>query len=284
MMAEGSYVISDPKGNLADKYGPYLESLGYKVIRMDFIPPKKSFRYNPITRCRTTQDIMRLAHMLVYESRGNTGATSRSYDPFWEEVRHMLSGNDLDFCAIGQERTALFVQVSDTDRTMDALVNLFYSQIMNELCDYADTKCEGSRLPVPVQFILDDFATNARIDNFENIISNIRSRGISTMIMLQSEAQLRAAYGDSAATIVDNCNTYVYLGGSSPEQARSVAQCANKPSSQIPNMPLDKGWIFRRGEQPILCDVFDLNLFETELGFEYGQPTHSIPDDLDAID
>lgn len=195
----------------------------------------------------------------------------------------MLSGNDLDFCTIGQERTALFVQVSDTDRTMDALVNLFYSQIMNELCDYADTKCEGSRLPVPVQFILDDFATNARIDNFENIISNIRSRGISTMIMLQSEAQLRAAYGDSAATIVDNCNTYVYLGGSSPEQAKSVAQRANKPSSQILNMPLDKGWIFRRGEQPILCDVFDLNLFETELGFKYGQPAHSIPEDLDAI-
>ncbi len=384
LQADGSYVVSDPKGNLADKFGPYLESLGYRIICMDFIHPEKSLRYNPIMRCGSTQDVMRLAYMIVYElcndkqriSTGddfwdkatlilmmaliaymmeatylpanektfsklaeliadayketgsgrseektkrlldahrrwmeNQGKESWAYKRYNEfscapekthntinmtslaklalfdtlEVRVMLSGNDLDFKSIGQEPTAVFVQVSDTDRSMDAIVNMFYSQVMNELCDYADTQCVNSRLPIPVQFILDDFATNARINNFENIISNIRSRGISTMIILQSEAQLRAAYGDSAQTIVDNCNTYVYLGGSSPEQAERIAKRADKPASQILNMPLDKAWIFRRGQMPILCDVFDLNRFEDELGFEYGKPAKNSSKEYDAV-
>lgn len=175
------------------------------------------------------------------------------------------------------------MQVSDTDRSMDVLVNLFYSQAMNELCDYADTCCEGSRLPIPVQFILDDFATNARINNFERIISNIRSRGISTMIMLQSEAQLRAAYGENAQTIIDNCNTYAYLGGGGTEQAKVVSQRADKPFNQILNMQLDKCWLFRRGQQPILCDVFDLNSFEKELGVVYGKPLRKTKDDQSEI-
>ena len=132
----------------------------------------------------------------------------------------------------------MFVEVSDTDRSKDLLVNLFYSQMMNALCTFADEKCEDSRLPVPVQFILDDFATNAVIDNFENMISNIRSRNISAMIMLQSEEQLRARYGDNAPIIVDNCNTYIYMGGNNPAQADIIARRANKPVDEIINMPV----------------------------------------------
>lgn len=184
-----------------------------------------------------------------------------------DETREMLRYNDIDFTSIGEEPTVVFVQVSDTDRSLDALVNLFYSQMMNELCMYADEKCRNHCLPVPVQFILDDFATNARIDNFQNIISNIRSRGISAMIMIQSENQLEAGYGNNAKTIIDNCNTYVYMGGSDPHQAEEIALRANKSTSAILNMPVFTSWIFRRGEEPVLCNNFDLEWFQKEKGF-----------------
>lgn len=82
------------------------------------------------------------------------------------------------------EETALFVVVSDTDRSMDTLVNIFFTQAMNEMCSYADDKCRDNCLPVPVRFIMDDFATNCMIAEFPRMISSIRSRGISTMLMI----------------------------------------------------------------------------------------------------
>ncbi len=371
LQACGSYVVSDPKGNLYREIGPYLKRKGYNVMKVDFIHPETSLRYNPIAYCKTTSDARKLAHTLVYEmSHSEKGQGNK--DPFWDETaeillcaiigymletdelrpweknmvtlseliveakrdvkgrvgehnvsrldgrmerhkmnmrlknkdswavarydqyntspdkthetinictlaklatfdtletREMLKGNDLDFVKIGMEPTALFVEVSDTDRSMDILVNLFYSQLMNTLCSFADEKCRNSCLPIPVKFILDDFATNARIDNFQNIIANIRSRGISAMIMVQSEAQLKAGYGDNAQTIVDNCNTYVYMGGSNPEQAESIAKRANKPANKILNMPLEMSWIFRRGQEPVLCKNFDLEWFQKEKNY-----------------
>ncbi len=365
LQAEGSYIISDPKGNLAREYGPYLEEKGYTIVKMDFIHPGKSMRYNPITRCKTPDDALKLASSIVFELGGIGG---RWQDPFWPkseqmfivslisylaetseiseedknismliklahaakrydkngsssrlseimedlefqmrwngkesfaagrfrdfntapekthntiiitalsdlcmydtpEMRKMTSGNDIDFTAVGREKTAVFVEVSDTDRSKDMLVNLFYSQMMNELCSYADEHCPDSRLPIPVRFILDDFATNARINNFENIISNIRSRNISTMIFLQSEAQLAAKYGENAQTIIDNCNTYVYMGGSDPDQARKVSLRANKDVNTILNMPLMYSWIFRRGQEPLLCHNIDLEKLEKDKGY-----------------
>ena len=364
LQATGSYVISDPKGNLSKMMRHYLESKGYEVITIDFIHPEKSLRYNPIGFCRNTTDVRRLAHIIANEMVWSSG--SKSHDPFWEnaseilvsacigymietdeleeceknlttlaelireasrgrkgkseldfrmechkmkmesegkeswavdryneyntspdrthasinvytlatmatfdtlETRKMLVDNDIDFKSIGEKPTALFVVVSDTDRSMDILVNLFYSQLMNELCTFADDECKNSCLPVPVQFILDDFATNARIDNFHNMIANIRSRGISAMIMVQSEAQLFAGYDVNAQTIIDNCNTYVYMGGSNPEMAEKIARRANKTATSILNMPLGKSWIFRRGQEPVLCNNFDLEWFEYEKDF-----------------
>ena len=182
------------------------------------------------------------------------------------EIRQMMSGNDIDFKRIGQVKSAVFVDVSDTNRSNDTLINLFYSQLMHELCTYADEECEDSRLPIPVTFMLDDFATNARIANFEKSIANIRSRNISAMLMVQTESQLEAGYGDDAQTIVDNCDTYVYLGGNDPGQAEKVAKRVNKTTSTILNMELCKGWICRRGHEPVMCDRFDVDAFERTLG------------------
>lgn len=184
-----------------------------------------------------------------------------------EELSKLLSKDDIDFKTIGQKPTVLFVEVSDTDRSCDTLVNLFYTQLMNELCTYADDKCKNGCLPVPVQFILDDFATNCWIDGFENMISNIRSRGISTMLMVQSESQLVTGYGDAAQTIIDNCSSYLYLGGNNFNSAETVARRSNKPVQEILNMPIDSCWLFRIGEKPEMVDFVDIDAFQNQKKF-----------------
>ena len=96
----------------------------------------------------------------------------------------------IDFRALGQEKTAVFLTISDTDRSMDGLVSLFYTQALHTLCASADRDYPDHRLPVPVRFIFDDFATNARIPDFDKIISVIRSREIYVSVILQSLSQL----------------------------------------------------------------------------------------------
>lgn len=92
---------------------------------------------------------------------------------------------------------------------MDGISNLFFEQALQELCNYADNKCSDGRLPIAVRFILDDFATNVKINEFPRIVSCIRSRGISAMMMIQSEAQLQAAYGEDGQTIISSADTYL---------------------------------------------------------------------------
>lgn len=127
-----------------------------------------------------------------------------------DETGSSRSTLDRVFEGLEEKKTAIFVVVSDTDRSMDMLANLFFTQAMNELCRYADEECEASnnRLPVDVRFILDDFATNVTIGEFPRMIASIRSRGISTMLMIQAEAQLKSQYGADGPTIIGNCDTY----------------------------------------------------------------------------
>lgn len=166
-----------------------------------------------------------------------------------EELELLFSNGHFDFTRLGREKIAMFVIVSDTDRSKDVIANLFYSQAMNQLCDYADNHCEGGRLPVSATFIMDDFATNCRIENFENIISNIRARNISTIIMLQSLGQLEIGYGESSKTIINNCDTSIFMGANSTEDAEYFAKKANKPLHVMLEMELYTSWVFRRTEK-----------------------------------
>ncbi|MGN1168287.1 MAG: VirD4-like conjugal transfer protein, CD1115 family [Lachnospiraceae bacterium] len=175
-----------------------------------------------------------------------------------DSIINMLSDDETDIGRIGKRKTAFFVQVSDTDRSMDDLANLFFTQAMNELCRVADNSI-GYRLPYDVRFILDDFATNCRIDDFPRMISSIRSRGINTTIIVQSEAQLTQGYGHDGQTIIANCDTYVYLGCNDLSTAESVAKKANLPTHKILYMPVESAWIFRRGELPVNCQQFALD-------------------------
>ena len=347
LQATGSYVISDPKGNLYDKYKSYLQNRGYEVKLIDFTEPQRSNHYNPFCYIHNDMDIVKLSRIIINErseirkdpyweesacillqalisyslekclpddrnlhtiadmieacsleddsncqnemdkliedlkNRDEKSFAVRQYKKFrnnanktnlnvlstlnskiggfdTKEIAELMITDDIDIPSIGQKKTALFIVVSDTDRSMDILANILLTQIMNELCLYADKKCDNNELPVPVRFILDDFATNCRIQEFPRMIASFRSRKISVMVMIQAESQLQALYEEDYRTIIGNCDTYMYLGSNDVNTAQQIAIRANLPVSKILNMELGKVWIFRRGQEPINAKKFDL--------------------------
>lgn len=164
-----------------------------------------------------------------------------------------------DFENISSEPNVLFVNVSDTDRSMDTLINLFYYQAFQQLCAVAD-KNPDSRLKIPVQIILDDFATNVFIPNFDKTISVIRSRGISASLIIQSVSQLTTLYGASAAsTILNNCDHTLYLGGQDLDTAALISARVDKTRETVLAMPRDKAYFIERGGE--CCLVNKMNPF-----------------------
>lgn len=169
----------------------------------------------------------------------------------------------VDFAALGRERTAVFLSISDTDRSADRLVDLFYTQALQTLCRSADRDYPDHRLPVPVRLILDDFATNTYIPDFDKIISVIRSREISVSVIIQSLSQLEALYGEARAqTIVNNCDHCLYLGGQDVGTARYIGVKANRTADAILNMPLEEAYLFTRGSLPRKVQKYDLRSHE----------------------
>ena len=178
------------------------------------------------------------------------------------EMREMMKTDEMDLRSIGDRKTAVFIEVSDTDRSKDTAINLFYTQAMDQLCRYADS-LPTHHLAVPVRFILDDFGTASKIEGFENMISNIRSRRISTMIMIQSIAQLTQGYGEGWQTILDNCDTTIYMGSNNPKTAEYIVKLIDKPLNRVLHMPLKTHWLIRRGEAPICCQTVDIDTYDT---------------------
>jgi type IV secretion system protein VirD4 len=167
--------------------------------------------------------------------------------------------NTVDFKELGKRKTAVFLNISDTDRSVDKLANLFYTQALSELCNFADKECKGHRLPVPVRFIFDDFASNTVLEDFDKIISNIRSREIYASVIIQSLSQLEGLYDHARAmTIINNCDNCLYMGGLDVDTATYMSHKVNKPVSTILEMPLDKVYLFTRGEAARLVDKYDI--------------------------
>ncbi|MEE0955797.1 MAG: type IV secretory system conjugative DNA transfer family protein [Eubacterium sp.] len=157
--------------------------------------------------------------------------------------------NQIRFEEIGRRKTAVFLTVSDTDRSMDKMACMFYAQAIQALCREADSRPDH-RLKVPVRLILDDFATNAVIPDFDNIISVIRSRSIRTSIVLQSITQLDKMYQPSGArTIINNCDNLLYLGGQDPETVKFIAFRADLPDEEVMGMPIDRVCVLTRGQK-----------------------------------
>ncbi len=178
----------------------------------------------------------------------------------FDDLLHLYSmPKQLDFRALGRRRTAVFLTVSDLDRSMDRLVNLFYTQALQDLCASADKDYPTHTLPVPVRLYLDDFATNTFIPDFDKTISVVRSRGVSVSVILQSISQLEALYGHAkAATIMNNCDNCLYLGGQDVDTARFISVKANRTTDTILSLPLGEAWLFTRGQSPKKVRRFDV--------------------------
>lgn len=358
----GSYVITDPKGNLFNKWHPYLREHGYRVMRLSFIHPDIGSHYNPMRYLKTTMDIQQLSSIFA-----SIGGMAINGDSFWgqtslmlynavlgwlvetqskdkrtihnmmkllrlsyrkgfdtddrstplgvmmqelkdknphswavqqyddlclaagktwasigitavgkistfdtDELQKMMRYDTINIPSIGKKKTAVFVEISDIDRQLDSLSNIFYTQVLSQLCRVADEECENYELPVPTRLIMDDFSTNARVEGFQNIISNIRSRKISATIVLQSLSQLETGYGKSAAeTILENFDTLVYLGGNSPDTAQQISVRVNRPVEKIMHMPIGSCWIIRRGSEPAFVEhCMELDDYLRDKGIE----------------
>ncbi|MCH3943095.1 MAG: type IV secretory system conjugative DNA transfer family protein [Atopobiaceae bacterium] len=172
---------------------------------------------------------------------------------------HLFASTDrIDFRKAGHERTAIFLTVSDTDRSMDRLANLFYTQAIHELVAEADS-CEGNRLPIPVRLILDDFATNTVIPGFDKVVTTIRSRGIAVSLIVQDLSQLRSLYRDSqATTIANNCDTWLYLGGFDEATAGCVARRLDRRVTSVLDMPPEEAILLMRGRKARRARKYDL--------------------------
>lgn len=179
---------------------------------------------------------------------------------FNEALELYKNPDKIVFEELGFKKTAVFLTISDTDRSMDKLASAFVTQAISSLCRSADRNRPSCRLPVPVRFYLDDFATNLQIPHFDKIISVIRSREIYVSVILQSITQLESLYGrPRASTIINNCDQMLYLGGQDLDTVRLISERSNQPFHSILSMPLDKAYIFIRGCNFVLAEKYNAN-------------------------
>mgnify|MGYP000497394139 CR=1 FL=1 len=291
----GSYVFTDPKGELYDRTAGYLKEHGYDIKVLNLVRPQYSDGYNPLMHISSELDVDVIANTIVKGQKTDSGS-----DPYWDDMAEMLlkaliyyliatrpeeeqnlascaelvraanknggsnllsdlmsqlpydhparmyyksieiapektygsilsslqsklgkfdskdiaeltSTDTINFEEIGSKKTAVYVISSDTHTAYDFLLTIFFSQMIQQLYDYADQN--GGRLKERTYFILDEFANIGQIPQFEKLIATIRSREISASIILQSQSQLKAIYKDAAEIILDNADSTLFLGG-----------------------------------------------------------------------
>lgn len=153
-----------------------------------------------------------------------------------------------------EKKKVVFLNISDTDRYADKIANLLYTQFFQQLCLEADTRRKG-RLDIPVRFILDDFAANVYIEDFDKLISVLRSRNISVSVIVQSLTQLQSMYSkEQADTIITNCDHLLYLGGQDIETANYIGYRSNKTVEHVLLMPPGKAYLIERGSLGKMID------------------------------
>lgn len=157
-----------------------------------------------------------------------------------QELREIMSYDELELERLGERRTAMFVIISDTDDTFNFVVAIMYTQLFNLLCDKADDEY-GGRLPYHVRLLLDEFANIGQIPKFDKLIATIRSREISASIILQSQSQLKTIYRDAAETILGNCDTMLFLGGKEGSTLKEISEILGKETIDLYNTSDTRG-------------------------------------------
>ena len=157
-----------------------------------------------------------------------------------DEVLEITSYDELHLDRLGDELSALFIIISDTDATFNFLVAIMYSQLFNLLCTKADNS-PGGKLDNHVRCLLDEFANIGEIPQFEKLIATIRSREISASIILQAKSQLKAIYKDNADTIEGNCDTMLFLGGKEKSTLKEISESLGKETIDSFNTSTNRG-------------------------------------------
>lgn len=180
------------------------------------------------------------------------------------KVLRLLSKDELNLADIGigvngdgETKTALFCVIPDSDKSYNFIIGMLYTQIFQELYYQADFNC-GGRLPIHVTFMLDEFANVALPDDYCSLLSTMRSREISSIIIIQNFAQLKALFKDTWETIPGNCDTFIYLGGNEQSTHKYVSELLGKGTIDKKSSGETKG---RQGSSSRNFDVLGRELF-----------------------
>jgi type IV secretion system protein VirD4 len=230
-----------------------------------------------------------------------------------ESLAAMTVTDELDLASLGEKKTALFIIIPDNDSSFNFLVSILYTQLFQQLFFSADHKHGGS-LPVHVHFLMDEFANVSLPEDFDKILSVMRSRGVSVSIILQNMAQLKALFEKQWESICGNCDEFLYLGGNEQSTHKYVSELLGKETLDTNTYGKSSGrngnystnfqiagrelltpdevrmldnryaLLFIRGERPVIDDKFDIlrhpNVRGTTDGkaepFRHGTVTHSI--------
>ncbi len=157
-----------------------------------------------------------------------------------KELREITAYDDLELDTIGDRKTSLFLIMSDTDATFNFLISMIYTQLFNLLCEKADD-VYGGRLPVHVRCLIDEAANIGQIPNLEKLMATIRSREISAALVLQAKSQLKAIYKDNADTIIGNCDSQIFLGGSEQTTLKDLNTTLGKETIDMYNTGETRG-------------------------------------------
>ena len=144
-----------------------------------------------------------------------------------ESLASLTSTDELELETLGEKKTALFALIPDNDTSFNFLVSILYTQLFQQLFYSAD-HIHGGSLPIPVHFLMDEFANVSLPDDFDKILSVMRSRGVSVSIILQNLAQLKALFEKQWESIVGNCDTFLYLGGNEQSTHKYVSELLGK--------------------------------------------------------
>ena len=237
------------------------------------------------------------------------------------EIAKMTSYDNLDIGSLGEKKKAIFCVIPDNDNSFNYLVGMLYTQAFEELY-YRAVLNHGGELPIPVHFVMDEFANVALPDNFERVLATMRSRRISVSIIIQNMAQLKALFKDSWESVVGNCDTFLYLGGNEQSTHEYISKMLGKETIDTRTRGITKGrngssntnyqnagrelltldevrlldnsnaLIFIRGEKPIMDKKFDIlshpNIKLTEDGgakpYQHSKDNKYLIDDISVSD
>ena len=149
-----------------------------------------------------------------------------------ESLAGLTATDELDLASMGEKKKALFALIPDNDSSFNFLVSILYTQLFQQLFYSAD-HIHGGSLPIPVHFLMDEFANVSLPDDFDKILSVMRSRGVLVSIILQNLAQLKALFEKQWESIIGNCDTFLYLGGNEQSTHKYVSELLGKETIDL---------------------------------------------------